>query len=324
MKHMPEPVFELPQSYETSIVMRQDGTDVEREYRFLCAAIAAIHEDHRALLENPTELLSTILQLGESKPLRVAELPDAIFTLLTLETLDEETRSYTGSVLDLVSNADWLSGRRGADPDAVLFAEYLAFAKVVPFELSDAEVHPLTMAAMKSYKVSGEFLKATPHAVILGPKGPIAFMTIAGGVAVIDSIGVIIGLAISPVTRRIVERVRRGIKRLFSPKKKDEQPAQITIDEQFLDSLSAEDKQKLLQALEEEQAKLQAEQEAKAQELQAKHDAEQQELEAKQKADEQERLAELHAKAAKSQAELNIIASRYKPKIVKPPDSDKS
>ena len=318
MKQMPEPEFELPQSYETSIVMRQDGTDVEREFRFLCAPISAIHEDNRALLENPTELLSEVLKLGESMPMRVAELPDAIFTLLTLETLDEETRSDTGSVLDLVSNADWLSGRREADLDAVLFAEYLAFAKVVPFELSDAEVHSLATASMKSYMVSSGFLKASPHAAILGPKGPIVFMTIAGAVGVVDSIGVIIGLAISPVTRRIVERVRRGIKRLFS--KKDE-PAQITIDQQVLDSMSAEDKQKLRQRLEEEQRKLKAEQESKEQELQAKHDEEQRELEAEHKAAEEELLAEQHATTQKRQAELNKIASRYKLKTV-PPDSD--
>ena len=199
---------------------------------------------------------------------------------------------------------------------------YLAFAKVVPYELSDAEVHPLTRAAMKSYKVSEAFLKATPHAEMLGPKGHDLFMTIAGTVAVVDSIGVIIGLAISPVTRRIVERVRRGIKRLFSPKKQDDQPAQITIDQQVLDSMSAEDKQKLLQLLEEEQRKLKAEQEAKDQELRAKHDEELRELEAKQKTAEQQRLDEYHATAVKRQDELMKLARKQNG--LEPPDSDKS
>jgi hypothetical protein len=315
---MPEPVFELPQSYETSIVMRQDEAGVEREFVFLGAPIASIHEDHRDLLEKPEELLTTVLGLGESKPLRVAELPDAIFTLLTLETLDQETRRELGSCLELVSNADWLNGRRDADPTAVLFAEYLAFAKLVPFELSDAEVHPMTTAAMKSYKASEALLKATPHAVVLGPKGPIAFMAIAGGVAVIDSIGVIVGLAISPVTRRVVERVRRGIRRLFSPKNKDEQPPHVTIDEQFLESLSPEDKEKLQQLLKAEDDATKAAEAAKAQALQQENDEKQRQH--KVKAEAETRAARHHATAESRQAELNKRARKKpKPKIVKDP-----
>jgi hypothetical protein len=222
---MPEPAFEVPRSYETTIAMRDDAGGLDREFGFLCAPISSIHEDNRGLLEDPSTLLSEVLELGESQPLRVAQLPDAIFTLLTLAGLDEEARRNAGSLLELVSNTQWLAARREADPDAALFAEYLAFADVVPFEHSEPKFHPLAKTAIHSYELAGGLIKYGPHATILGAHGPVAFMAAGGAVAVIDSVGVAIGVAISPITNEIVDKVRAGIKRLFTRTKRAGQNA---------------------------------------------------------------------------------------------------
>jgi hypothetical protein len=217
----PQPEFEVPQFYETSIAMRYLAEELGREFRFLCLPAAAIHEDNRHLLGNPPTLLSELLELGEPRPLRVAQLPDAILTLLRLEVLGQEA----GSALDLVSSAEWLDRQRGDDPDAALFAEYLAFAEVVPFEQSKATVSPLATQAMKSYGVATGLAGASPGAVILGPHGPVVFMAGAGALAVIDSIGVIIGVATSPRTAEIIKAARRGFRRLIHRAPSDAQGA---------------------------------------------------------------------------------------------------
>jgi hypothetical protein len=210
---MPEPEFEVPQFYETAIAMRYVADELDREFRFLCLPASAIHDDNGHLLDDPAALLSQVLELGESLPLRVAQLPDAIFTLLRLEMLGEEAHGDT--VLDLVSSAEWLDGQREEDPDAALFAEYLAFAEVVPFEQSKAKVSPLVATAMGSYTLASGIVKVSPGAVILGPHGPVAFVAVAGAVAVIDSVGVIVGVVTSPVTGQVVNAVRRGFRRLI-------------------------------------------------------------------------------------------------------------
>jgi hypothetical protein len=109
---MAEPVFEVPQFYETAIAMRYVTDELASEFRFLCLPTSAIHDDNRHLLDEPGALLSEVLGLGDSLPLRVAQLPDAIFTLLRLEMLGEEGSRDMGSVLHLVSRAEWLDTQR--------------------------------------------------------------------------------------------------------------------------------------------------------------------------------------------------------------------
>ena len=142
--------FEVPQSYETTITMRhpKEERDHELEFQFFCLPVAAIHKDNRPLLDNPPALLSGLG--AESTPLRVGQLPDAILTLLRVDYLGEDA----GSMLELVSNPDWLAGQREQDPEAALFAEYLAFAEVVPFEQSEQKAAALATLARKSYSKS--------------------------------------------------------------------------------------------------------------------------------------------------------------------------
>jgi hypothetical protein len=115
--------FEVPQSYEATAAMRDSEGEVPHEFLFMCLPVSAIHESNRYLLDDPAEVLSELLPAGpvETRELRVAQLPDAIFTLLAAGSAGEEA----GSVLDLVSSPDWLAGRRSEDPAGALFAEYL-------------------------------------------------------------------------------------------------------------------------------------------------------------------------------------------------------
>jgi hypothetical protein len=208
------PGFEVPQFYETTIMMRHRSEKPDREFQFLCVPAAAIHEDSRDLLDDPQALLSE-LGLTESTPLGVAQLPDAIFTLLRAEDLGDDA----GSVLGRVTDAAWLANGREADPDAALFAEYLAFAEVVPLEQSKVTGYALSTLAMTSYGAAKGITTTAQHAApVFGPHAPVVYavaLGTAGGVAVIDSVGVIIGFVTSPRTREGLRRVRNGIKRLI-------------------------------------------------------------------------------------------------------------
>jgi hypothetical protein len=214
---MPEfPEFEVPQFYETAIVMRGRGEELDREFQFLCAPMAAIHESNRQLLEDPQELLLTVLGMTDWRDLRVAQLPDAIFTLLTMEAQSEEASQDTSSILDLVSSSEWLDRRREVDPAAALFAEYLAFADVVPFEQSKMAASSITGLAMKSYSKASTITGLAPVPLVLGPHGAVVSMGVlgvGGVVAVVDSVGVVVGMA--PKTASAVRAVRRGIGRLI-------------------------------------------------------------------------------------------------------------
>ena len=214
---MPEfPEFEVPQSYETAIVMRGRGEELDREFQFLCAPMAAIHESNRQLLEDPPELLLTVLGMTDLRELRVAQLPDAIFTLLTLEAQSEEASQDTGSILDLVSSPEWLDRRREVDPAAALFAEYLAFADVVPFEQSKMAASSITGLAMKSYSTASTITGLAPVPLVLGPHGAVVSAGVlgaGGAVAVVDSVGVVVGMV--PKTASAVRAGRRGIGRLI-------------------------------------------------------------------------------------------------------------
>jgi hypothetical protein len=208
------PEFEVPQFYETAIVMRNRTQEPDLEFRFLCAPAAAMHEESRQLLADPRALLSQF-GLAEPMSLRVAQLPDAIFTLLMAEGLDDDS----GPVLDLVSSPDLLARLRDHAPDAALFAEYLAFAEVVPFEQSKVTGYALATLAMTSYSAAKGITSAAPQAaIVFGPHAPVVYMAalgVASTVAVIDSIGVVVGVVTSPRTQEVLRKTRDGIRRLI-------------------------------------------------------------------------------------------------------------
>lgn len=211
--------FEVPQSYETTITMRhpKEERDHELEFQFFCLPVAAIHKDNRPLLDNPPALLSGLG--AESTPLRVGQLPDAILTLLRVDYLGEDT----GSMLELVSNPDWLAGQREQDPEAALFAEYLAFAEVVPFEQSEQKAAALATLARKSYSKSVGVARYSGFSglapVLIVPHVAVVFLAVVGGVAgsllVVDSVGVVAGVAAGPKTAGARAAVRRGFGRLI-------------------------------------------------------------------------------------------------------------
>jgi len=210
--------FEVPQFYETGIVMRHPGEERDRdlEFQFFSIPIAAIHEGNRHLLDDPPALLSG-LGLAESTPLRVGQLPDAILTLLRVDYLGEDA----SSVLELVSNPDWLAGQREEDPEAALFAEYLAFAEVVPFEQSKQKAASLATLARKSYSPAGAVAGLSNFApILIVPHAMVVYLGVvgaaAGGIVVVDSIGVVAGVATGPKTAGARASVRRGLRRLIN------------------------------------------------------------------------------------------------------------
>jgi len=157
-----------------------------------------------------------VLGMTDWRGLRVAQLPDVIFTLLTLEAQSEEAGQDTGSILDLMSSPEWLDRQREVDPAGALFAEYLAFADVVPFEQSKMAGSSLTGLAMKSYGVASTASGLAAVPLVLGPHGAVASAGVlagAGAVAVVDSVGVVVGMV--PKTGRALRAVGRGIRRLI-------------------------------------------------------------------------------------------------------------
>ncbi len=243
--------FELPQYYETTIAMRTLDGDIESEFLFLSLPASAIHEDNKALLADPPALL-TMLGLDESSPLRVAQLPDAIFTLLTAD----DPGPAVGFSQGPVPQQGWLDEQRVLRPEAALVAEYLAFAEVVPFEQSRAQAAALATKAMKSYALGGWLIGSSPAAAMFGPHVAVAYAAGASGtfiaVSVVNSIGVAIGFVLSEKTAAAAGRVRRGFRRLIHGRDHVSPPADRTsavTDEQQLraaeDELLAAEKLRL-------------------------------------------------------------------------------
>lgn len=172
------PGFDVPQIYETVIAMRGPGGELDREFWFACVPAAAIYDGYRQLLDDPPELLSLLglADPGELQELRMAQLPDAIFTLLRAEELGEDA----GPVLSRVSDSGWLARQREADPGAVLFAEYLAFAEVMPSQQSKPGFSSFASKMMKSFApgAGGVGLAGVP--AILTSHGAVAFLAAAG------------------------------------------------------------------------------------------------------------------------------------------------
>jgi hypothetical protein len=143
----------------------------------------------------------------------VGQLPDAILTLLRADYLGEDA----SSMLELVSNPDWLAGQREEDPEAALFAEYLAFAEVVPFEQSKQKAAALATLARRSYDKAGKVAGLSGFSpVLIVPHAAVVYLVVVGGAAggllVVDSIGVIAGVATGPKTAGARAAVRRGLR----------------------------------------------------------------------------------------------------------------
>jgi hypothetical protein len=256
------PGFEVPQIYETVIAMRDRGGELYCEFWFACVPVAAIYEGYRALLEDPQELLSLLglAEPGELQELQMAQLPDAIFTLLRAEELGEDT----GPLLDQVSDSGWLAGQREADPDAALFAEYLAFAEVVPFEQSKPSFSSFASLMMKSGVPAGGGVTLAGVPLILTSHGAILFLAaagaaltpaagvlaaVSGSVLVVDGVGVVVGkVAKSPRTAGAVQRARHGLRRLIhGPVLPEQDPG---------DQQAQEEAQRLVQQAQEEAQRL--------------------------------------------------------------------
>jgi len=257
------PGFDVPQVYETTIAMRGDGGELDREFWFACVPAVAIYEGYRELLDNdPKELLSLLglAEPGELRELRMAQLPDAIFTLLRAEELGEDA----GNVLNRVSDPGWLAGQREADPGAALFAEYLAFAEVMPFQQSPRSFSSFASQMMKSFAPAGGGVGLAGVPAILTSHGAIVFLAaagaalapaagvlaaVSGSVLVVDGVGVLVGkVAKSPRTAGAVQVARHAVKRLLHP---PVLPEQDPGDEQ-----TEEEAQRLAQEAQEEAQRL--------------------------------------------------------------------
>jgi hypothetical protein len=223
------PGFDVPQIYETTIAMRGLGGELDREFWFACVPAAAIYEGYRELLDHPLELLSLLglAERTELQELRMAQLPDAIFTLLRAEELGEDA----GPVLNRVSDSGWLAGQREADPGAALFADYLAFAEVMPSQQSKPSFSSFASKMINSFAPAGGGITLAGVPAILTSHGAIVFLAaagaamapaagvlaaVSGSVVVVDGVGVIVGkVAKSPKTAGAIQLARHGIKRLI-------------------------------------------------------------------------------------------------------------
>jgi hypothetical protein len=133
----------------TLIAGRERGEDLDPEFRFLCLPLAAIHQENRDLVEDPPRLLE-VLGLAEPVALRVGHLPGTVFTFLVSEGAGT-VGVLPESVQEMVPDQEGLDALRQEFPDLALFAGYLTFAEVVPFEQSKVSAQALTSLAMKSY-----------------------------------------------------------------------------------------------------------------------------------------------------------------------------
>jgi hypothetical protein len=89
----------------------------------------------------------------------------------------------------------------------------------VPFEQSKVTGYALATLAMTSYSAAKGITSAAPQAaIVFGPHAPVVYVAalgIAGTVAVIDSIGVVVGVVTSPRTQEVLRKTRDGIRRLI-------------------------------------------------------------------------------------------------------------
>jgi hypothetical protein len=130
--------MDLLQEYQT-VVMTRGRERGDIEFGFLAVPRRMIDESVLRLLDQPEEL---IRQLDlEAVPIPISGLVGAIFSLLVAEN------GYVARDI-FMSGLDSLLQRAAEDPELGLFAEYPAFAEVIPFEQSRMTNVALVTAAV--------------------------------------------------------------------------------------------------------------------------------------------------------------------------------
>jgi hypothetical protein len=185
-----------------------------------------IHSNYLNLLNIPAELLS-MLGLQITRPLELAEIPTCIDALLYAEplglTVCETLERFLGS-------PGFLRAARSGDPRLAAFADYLAFADIVPFEESPLKLSSFSSVGRKSLNLlgnvsmiqSGVSSAAVLFPLLLGPHAPVVFAVAGagiGGMATVDGIGVVVGAADSPKAQQMFGNVRKGLNRLTHRRK---------------------------------------------------------------------------------------------------------
>jgi hypothetical protein len=194
--------MDLVHAYETVVATR--GRDRgEIEFGFLSVPRRMVAEDMVDLLDRPTDLISELDLTAE--PMPISRMPGAIFALLAETDGNEALKLF-------MHGPDAVFRRAADEPELGRFAEYLAFAEVVPFEQSKPTQVALVTAAVGSATAVGA--KGIPAIAAAAAAPPVAFFVLAGlagGVLVINGIGLVAGLPAHPQTREPRARLRDRI-----------------------------------------------------------------------------------------------------------------
>lgn len=222
---VPKPTFGVTQYYETAIVT-QDLNKQDPEFRVLSLPRMMIHADNLNLLNQPAQLLQ-MLGLQITRSLELADIPTCIDALLYAEPFG----LTFGEILErFLSNPESLRAARGNNPRLAAFADYLAFADIVPFEESPIKLSSFSSVGRKSLNLLGNvgtIASAGTSAsvlwpVLLGPHAPVVFAAAGvgiGAMATVDGVGVVIGAADSPKAQQMFGNVRKGLNRLTHRRK---------------------------------------------------------------------------------------------------------
>ena len=215
---------DLVEPYENTWTV--EGRQPEIGFTYLSIPSRLLTSEGQSLVSDPVRLYD-ILGATEAEALLISELPWNILDLLL--------QAETGEGWNVRPTAEWLIDH-AKQPVLELFAvaEYLTFADVVTFELSDTQDHSLAQIATASagrvvrkakntlsWVGAGKLVttiggpKAAALGVALTPFAVKLALGITGVVLVADPYGVVAGIAKSERTRQTYEEATSKIRQVF-------------------------------------------------------------------------------------------------------------
>jgi hypothetical protein len=184
--------MDLVQSYETVLATRgREQGDLE--FGFLSVPRRMIAESSIRFLDDPKAQSDWFKEMEVvAEPIPIGQTAGAIFSLLV------EDDGLAARDL-FMSGPEAVYQRATHEQELDRFAEYLAFAEVIPFEQSKLTNVSLTAVAVGS--ATAVAAKSIPAIAAAAVAPPVVFFVVAGlagGVLVINGVGLIVGLTQKP------------------------------------------------------------------------------------------------------------------------------
>jgi hypothetical protein len=205
--------LEIVQFYETTLKAREP----EFAMHFLAVPARCIAQEHQERLAHPKVLLEEFIGLLSPQELPLSLLPQAFLAMLENDNA-EQARNRLQEVME----REPFERVRREKPELVAFAEYLAFAPIIPFEESKLSEHSFAEVVIKSLEKIGAAatgaLTAVAVPVLVGAGLVPPVLWFAGGtvaiLAAIDTVGMVFSWKEHKEINEEIRKLREAIEKL--------------------------------------------------------------------------------------------------------------